>query len=879
VFRVAWKDLMARKRRLVTTSIAVMIGIAFLTGTQLLSATLSESIEDLIGDVYEGFDAVVRSPEAQETGFGDIRNPVPAALVDEVAAVDGVRTAEGLVEATGPNLLDDRGKVVGGGVGPPTLTYNWIDDEELRLGVLTEGRGPEAPDEVALDFRSAEDAGVEVGGTASIATNEQGTEEFRLVGLLGLGEDGTRSSGARVLSFTTPTAQRLVGQPDQYNFVAVAGRDGIAEDQLARRLGDALPEWQVLTGEAFIEESQEAISAFVDILGRFVTVFGVISLVVATFIIYNTFSIIVAQRTRETALLRAVGARRRQVLVATLLEALIIGLIASVLGLLAGVGLAAGLNRLVGQFFTVGRAVPPITGGIVALALAIGVGITVLSALAPAIRSTAIPPIAALQEVSLDRSDVSVARKVWGVLLLLAGAGAIGAGLADATPNPLAVVGLGALLTLVAVAVVLGPLIAAPVSRLLALPFSAGGRISGRLAGENAARNPRRTAATAAALTIGVTLVSVIAILAASIKATADEQISSSLRADFVVATSTFTLGAGIPEGVADRIAELDDVAVSSPVRFTFFTLLDRPAEPDATTTTAPAGVLGQSDTGPAGDQTTALGIDPATWFEVVDSGELQGSPEDLVEGTMAVSADVAEDRGWSLGDEVPVYFGATGRRDLRVALVFGRSLGQNGIYLPLATFVPNNLPLFNVDNQIYVQATDGADLDRLRDQLEDLVADSPTTQVQDLTEFTEAQTGPIDTFLAIVYGLLGLAIVIALIGIANTLSLSILERTRELGLLRAVGMSRRQLRGVVRLEAAIIAVFGTLLGLVIGIAFSIALTVAISADTPDVFTYRLPVVQLVVITVGAALAGVVAAWLPARRAANLDVLAAIATE
>ncbi len=442
MFRVALKDLLARKRRLVTTSIAIVLGIAFLTGTQLLSSTLSDSIKSLVGDVYQGIDAVVRSPDTQETPLGQpIRNPVPASLTPEVAAVTGVRDAQGVVESTGPELVDSKGKVYGGGFGPPTITYNWLTDEALRLGKLTDGRGPEADDEVAVDFKTADGLGVEVGGEITLATTQQGTETFTLVGLVGLGEDGTQSSGAKVMFFTTPTAQRLVNQPDQFNYVAVAAEPGVTQTALAKDLADALPNQQVLTGAAFTEENQEQISQFVDILGTFISVFGYIALFVAIFIIYNTFSIIVQQRSRETALLRAVGARRRQVLGATMLEALLIGLIASVLGLLFGVALAAALISLVKNFFTVNSGVPGLTGGVVVLALVIGVGVTILSAFIPALRSSKIPPIAALSEVSLDRSGLSTARKIWGGLLVLGGIALMAAGLADAGPNPLLEVG------------------------------------------------------------------------------------------------------------------------------------------------------------------------------------------------------------------------------------------------------------------------------------------------------------------------------------------------------------------------------------------------------------------------------------------------------
>jgi putative ABC transport system permease protein len=877
MLRVAFKDLMARKRRLVTTSIAIVLGIAFLTGTQLLSTNLSNSIKGLVGDVYSGIDAVVRSPNAQQTPFGQpLRSPIPASVADEVAKVPGVRASQGVVESQGAQLVDSKGKVVGGGFGPPTITYNWIDDATLRLGTLTKGHAPTADDDIVIDFKSADRLGLHVGDDVTIASTVGGTETFHLVGLVGLGADGTESSGATPLLFTTATAQRLSKQPDQFNYVAVAADKGVSQEQLTRRLAKDVPHVQVLTGEAFTKESQQQISQFVDILGTFVGVFGYIALFVSIFIIYNTFSIIVAQRTRETALLRAVGARRRQVLGATMFEALLIGVIASVLGLIVGVLLAAGLLALMSNFFTLDSGVPAVSAGTIVLAFVIGIGITALSAIIPAWRSTKIPPIAALNEVSLDRADLSRARKAWGAIMVVVGLAALAFGLAGSN---LPLVGFGAVLLLVSVAVILGPLIAAPVSRLLAAPFSVGGRITGRLAGQNAARNPKRTSATAAALTIGVTLVVVIAIVASSIKYTADTTIKSSINADYVVATASVTSFGAIPQGTADEVRKLPDVAMVSPVRFSFLTLLDAKARENAagTTTTTLAGQTGPKSGEPAGDQTFALGIEPSTWFKTIDSGDLQGSPKDLTDGTMAVNKDYAEKRGWRLGDEIPVYFAATGRQSLRVAVIYEKSVGQGNIWMPMSTYERNALPAFNVDAQIYVTAKDGANLKQLRTQLDDIVKDSPTVQVQDLQEYIDAQTGPINTFLFIIYALLGLAIIIALIGIANTLSLSVLERTRELGLLRAVGMSRRQLRRTVRIEAAIIAIFGTLIGLVIGVLFSIALTAAISANNPGILTYHLPPVQLVVIVVVAALAGLLAAWLPSRRAARLDILAAVA--
>jgi putative ABC transport system permease protein len=882
VFRIALKDLFARKRRLVTTGVAVVLGIAFLTGTQLLSVTLSDSIKSLVGDVYSGFDAVVRSPRTQETPFGQpIRTLVPGTLVEQVGGVDGVRAAAGVVESPGPQLVGDDGKVLGGGFGPPTLVYNWIDDEALRIGVLRDGRAPQTDTEVVIDFRTAESLGKQLGESVDVATTQDGVRPYTVVGISGLGDSGEQSTGARPLVFTTAEAQRLVNQPDQFNYVVASSADGATQDQLAQRLSAALPDWQVLTGAAFTEESQEQISQFVGILEIFVSVFGYVALFVAIFIIYNTFSIIITQRTRETALLRAVGATRRQVIVATLLEAVVVGLIAAVLGLLAGLALAAVLLRLLSGFFTIASTTPGLSVGVVLLALAIGVGVTVLSAVIPAIRSSKVPPIAAIGEVSLDRSGISTSRKVWGGILVLGGVALIVSGLAQSGPNPLFQVGGGAVAILVSVAVILGPLLAAPVSRVLAAPFASGGRVAGRLAGENAARSPKRTAATAAALTIGVTLVTLIAVVASSIKSSADAAINESIRADFVVATASLTSFGAIPPDSARTIQEVPGVDLVSPVRFTLLRLLDPVGVESASggpTTTVPAGQLGAPPDAPVGQDDFALGVDPATWFDVIDAGELEGSPADLTAGTMAVDRKFANDRGWRLGDRIPVYFVASGVQELTVSVLFEQPGGQASIWLPLATFEPNTLPIFNVDNQIFVTTEPGADTAQVQADLNALFADLPTVQVQDLQEYIESQTGPINTFLGIVYALLGLAIVIALIGIANTLSLSVLERTRELGLLRAVGMTRRQLKRTIRIEAGIIAVFGTLMGLVIGILFAVALTIAIAAENPGLLQFRLPIVQLVVIVVVATGAGIVAAVLPARRAARMDVLEAVSS-
>jgi putative ABC transport system permease protein len=379
-------------------------------------------------------------------------------------------------------------------------------------------------------------------------------------------------------------------------------------------------------------------------------------------------------------------------------------------------------------------------------------------------------------------------------------------------------------------------------------------------------------------------------VLAATTKNSVDAEITGALEeVDYIVTAGNFSF-LGVPKTVAPAAAEIEGVETVSPLGFTFLRLLDDKAVAEAaattTTTVAPEDdggvppILGIPDDAPPGEDIVANGLDPATYFEIVDMGEVRGDLTALDDASIVAKDSIAEERGWEIGDEIPVYFTATGRQNLRLGATYSNGLGPgDNFYLPLETLQANALPGFDVDFAVYVSLADGADTDAVKAELEALVEGRPDVVVQDTAEFVESQTAVIDVVVNIMYGLLALAVIIALIGVANTLSLSVLERTREFGLLRAVGMSKTQLRWTVRIEAAIVAVFGTLLGMAIGIAFAIAITAALAANEPDLVSFKLPVAQLVVITVMAALAGIVAAIFPARRAARLDVLEAISSE
>lgn len=886
MFRVALKDILARKRRLVTTGLAILLGVAFLTGTQMLSTTLKRSISAIFEDAYAGYDAIVRSPDVQELGFGQkIHNPIPASTVDAVSTVSGVENAEGVVESSNAQLIGADGKVASSSFGPPTIIYNWSENQGLRSGNIVDGTPPAGPDQMAMDFASAEKAGYEIGDQVTISTQD-GTRTFELVATIGLGEDGRTPTGATTLIFPTTTAQELARIPDQFNYVAARAEPDLDQESLASAISAALPDMQVITGDQFTAENTDSVGQIVDILATFVNVFGYIALFVASFIIYNTFSILIAQRTRETALLRAVGAHRRQVLGANVVEAIVIGVVASLLGLVVGTGLASLLRSAVSSVFAMSTSQALPGAGNVTSALVIGVGITVLSALIPSIKASRVPPIAALSEAVIDRSAVSARRILMGILLLIVGVAAAAVGFARLGPNPLVVFGAGAALILVAVSLVLAPTIVSPTFRVFGWlsPWRRG--IVSRLSMSNATRNPRRTASTAAALTIGVTLVTLIAVIASSVKASVDSAVSEAVRADFIVGVSTFSFGSGIPDETTEAIRSLPAVEVASPMRLGPVRVMDEYAldhlseasgTANATDPTEPSGTFGAQDAGPPGQDLIITGVDPKTMGEVLNLGHIEGDLAGLSGNEIAAPMSIVERRGWKLGDEIPAYFARTGETKLRLAATFGNDLGSAAFYMPIDTFSENMLQLFDVDFMINVKGRDGVSMDSLRSDLEATVKDLPAVTVQDIGEYVKTQTAPFDTFLAIIYALLMLAVFIALIGIANTLSLSVLERTRELGLLRAVGMSKRQLRRSVFTESILIALFGTAIGLVLGLVFSAAISTVIAADNPEVFRYTVPVTSIIVIVIGAVLAGVVAAIVPAWRTAKLQVIEAVA--
>lgn len=851
MIRVALRGLLAHKFRLVLTILAVVVSVAFMSGTQILTATVSSSFAKIFDDVFQNIDAVVRSSDKVDTGFGAIREPIDETVLPAVAAVNGVTAAEGQVQGQ-VTILDRNGDPIGNPrAGPPTFGLNWMNEPALNGWRLTQGAPPTDPDQVVIDTKTATTAGFSVGDTVSIQTTK-GVAPYRMSGIAGFGTTDNYAGSAAAL-FTTPMAQELLLEPGKLNWISVAGNDGLAQDELTTRIRAVLPpKTEALTGQAFTDESQDVFRRIFDFLGTALLIFGIVALAVGAFIIYNTFSIIVAQRTREVALLRAMGASRGQVLRSVTLEALVVGLVASALGILGGVGLAAGLTRLLGttgtEFDQHGLTYPP---SAFVVSMVVGTLVTVLSGFFPAWRASRIPPVAAMRDVAIDTGGRRPVRIVIGMLSLVGGAALLGLGLFVAKDNKVSIVGAGVAFVFVG-AIVSGPLFARPLSRVLGAPMRS---FTGRLARANAMRNPRRTAATASALMIGVGLIVTFAILIQSIKATVGNMLETAITADLVIDSNTDPGQPGLSLDTIDKLEAVDGVDAVAGLQGGFASVEGRP--------------------------TRVLGSDLSTLPRLLKINTTAGTLAALDSNQVAVPKKLAEEKGWKVGSPFPAKYIVDNAPPVTIGAVYempGLSTGI-GIVMPLEAFAKRMPSQLQTYSQIYLSATPGSDTAALQARLKPMVkAISPRASVQNPDEFAKGQTGFLDVLLAIVSVLLVLAILIAILGIINTLLLSVVERTREIGLLRAVGMRRAQARSMIRWESVIFALQGTALGLLIGFVFGSALVSAIAAQLEGV-TFAVPWSLLATMVILAFIGGILAGVLPAWSASRLKVLDAVATE
>jgi putative ABC transport system permease protein len=843
VRRVILKGLLARKLRLLLTAVSISLGVAFVSGTFVLGDTMTATFDQLYEGLTEGTDVTVRGESAfTDTSTLGATRPFDAAVLDQVRQVEGVAAAEGSV--TGYALiLDKAGEPVQPG-GAPTLGASHTTDADLAGGfTLREGRAPAGPADVVLDAATAKTHGFAPGDPVTVLF-QAGPRDFTVTGIAGFGE-ADNLAGATMATFDLATAQEVLGKAGVYDAIAVRGGD-VRPDELRDRVSAVLPDGlEAVTSSEVVAESSAAVADALQFFTTGLLGFAAISLLVGALIIWNTFSILVAQRTRELALLRAVGATRRQVRTSVVVEALVIGLVAAGLGLALGVGVAAGLRAALAA---IGIEVPTTTLQVaprtVLAALAVGVVVTVLAALLPARQATKVPPVAALRSVDAPARPVGRTRVALGAVLT--GIGTVALVVSLLQDGRLALAGVGMLLTLSGV-LTLAPVVAVAVTRVLgALVVRVGGP-SAALARRNALRNPRRTANTATALMIGLALVSTVTVVASSMKASVADVVADSNRADFILKAAS-QASPGLPPALAEDLRAVEGVGTVSELRF------------------ASAQVGGASS--------FVAGIDPATVDTAADLQVGSGSIADLGPGAVLVSDDVAQAEGWSVGDVLSITYAQTGAQQVRIAGTFGNTALLGSDYaVDLGTLTANTGS--SLDIAVLVVAADGVDAADLRPALEEVVDAYPIAQLDDEASFTESQAQTIDQLLGIVTMLLALAVIIALLGIVNTLALSVFERTRELGLLRAVGTTRRQVRAVVRWESVIVAVLGALLGAVLGLAFGAALTRGLAGEGLSVL--EIPSGRLGAYVVAAALAGVLAAIGPARRAAKVDVLRAVA--
>lgn len=850
MWRATLKSLLAKKLRLVLTALSIVLGVGFMAGTYVLTDTMAAAFTELFDTTATDVDVLVRSESAfsataQGAGGGggsEQRQPVQDAVLDDILAVDGVAMARGDVQGYA-QFVDPVTNEAIGGFGPPTIGLSWDPDSSVLT--VRDGRAPEASGEVAVDAATARTHDLGVGDEVQVLFTGP-PQTFTIVAVVGFG-DADNLAGATLALFELETAQVLFDKVGVFDAISVRAEDGVTPTALRGRIQAVLPEGvEAVTSETVADENAQALN---DGLGFFkvaLLVFAFIALFVGAFIIFNTFSIITAQRTRELALLRALGASRRQVLLSVLVEAALVGLIASAVGIGVGVLIAVGLEALLSLF---GIDLPSTSIQLlprtIVVSLVIGTVVTLVASVIPARRAAHVAPIEALRDGAGQVRGASLRRRiVIGVAVTALGVIPLLYGLFAKPDSVGQLVGFGAAVTFLGIAL-LSPLVARPVAAVLGAPLRRLG-VQGRLGQENAMRNPRRTASTAAALMIGLALVSMVTILSSSLKASFNAALDATLKADLTISTSSFT--AFSPE-VAALVREVPEAAAVSEFRQNVFRY--------------------------DGNTSFLTAVDPETIESVATLEMIVGSTAALSQGSVLVYRDVAEANGFEQGDTVSLVFPSTGEREFIVGGIYGENRLVGDWVVSVQTYEQNYTE--QLDSFVLVKGAPDVGPADLQAAVEAKIGDFPNIEVQDQAAFREKQAGFVDQLLGLVTAMLLLAVLIALFGIVNTLSLSIFERTREIGLLRAVGMTRRQLRTMVRWESVIIAVFGALLGLAIGVFFGFSLQQALQEE--GLSELAIPGGQLAVYVVLAGLAGVLAAVAPARKAARLNVLEAIMYE
>ncbi|WP_030040941.1 ABC transporter permease, partial [Streptomyces resistomycificus] len=823
MFRTALRNVFAHKARLLMTVLAVMLGVAFVSGTLVFTNTISQAYQK---SSAKGFDQVDVAVEAElQEDKGDTvgkRAELTQALLDESAKVPGAASAIGVVNGF-TAIADKDGKLIGGGFQSQGGNYWGAEDPRYPL---VSGHAPSGEGEVLIDSQTAKRAGYEVGDTVRLSVDGPVLDP-KITGIFST-DDGNVAAGGSLALFDTAAAQQLFGKPGTYDQIDVKAKAGVSQSALKAELDKALPKDTVetTTGQELADSQAEAISASMSGLKQGLLVFAGIALFVGTFIIANTFTMLVAQRTKELALLRAVGASRRQVTRSVLIEAFVVGVVAAVTGLAAGVGIGAGLRSLMG---TLGATVPDgplvITPGTVLAALAVGVLVTMLAAWLPGRRAAKIPPVAAMSSVHAQATTKSlVLRNTLGALFSAAGVAVVLAATTMSGSDGQAPMGLGAVLLIIGV-FVLTPLLSRPLIAAAAPVLRVFG-VSGKLARQNSVRNPRRTAATASALMIGLTLITGMTVMAGSLQKSIDKMASSAIRADYVVSMAN---GNQLSPDVARKLGRIDDVTATSPLR------------------NAPSRIGGETE--------YLTGVTGSTIGELTDLKVDSGSFK--VGGTQVVVDDrTAESHGWKAGSSFTVAYEDGKKQKLTVAGVYEGNEMIQGIMLDLATLSPHQTD--PADMQVMVKTSDGAS-GATKDKLEKALGSNPAIKVQDKKDLSNDIAQMFTLMLNMLYGLLAMAVLVAVLGVINTLAMSVFERSQEIGMLRAIGLDRRGVKRMVRLESLVICLFGGVLGIGLGVFFGWAAG-ELLGSTLATYELVLPWARMAIFLLLAATVGVLAA-------------------
>jgi len=859
VAALALRGLAARKLRAALTALAIMLGVAMVAGTFMLKGSVDKAFDDIFAEANAGIDVTVQPRSAFDTGFDlpESGAVLPQSLVGRVASVDGVAKASGgISDSSSIAILDPNGDRIGPpGGGAPQIAAS-VQPEPFNPFTWVEGAAPDSPRELGIDSITADEEGWQVGQKVTIS-GAHGVRRYTLSGIGRFGS-GVPLGGASFALFTLPEAQAVTGKVGELDNIDVEAADGVAPDELAARLNRVLPrDAEAKTGAADAAQQSADIKDGFSFLTTFLLVFAGISVFVGAFLIFNTFSITVAQRTREFGMLRTLGASSRQVLATVIGEALTLGILASILGIVAGLGF---VELVTGAFKAMGFELPQsgivITGAAIAVPLIVGVVSTLASAVVPAIRATRVTPLEALRDEG-HGAEAPTRRRVWiARALVLLGIAALAGGLfaTSSFGSALPLLGLGLILLFIGIAMLAGTLVK-PLASLVGRPIERLRGVTGRLARENTLRNPSRTATTSAALMIGVALVVFAAVFAASTTKSVGDALDQTFAGDLIIAnTDGFS---PIPPEIADKVGQVDGVETVSE-------LSGAPAEVELATT----------------EQSLIAGLDPATLTKVAELDWVDGDNATLTglgPDQAIVESQWAADHGVSVGDTVTLR--TTTGEQVPVEVVGSIRDRFQLLVTSLA------LPLETVRHQLdgrqdfadFVGFAPGADPDATTDRVDRLLADRfPQAEARDQQQFKQEQEDAIDQLLALIYVLLALSVIVSLFGVVNTLVLTIYERTREIGMLRAIGASKSQIRRMVRYESLITALIGALIGAVVGLGIAIA---AVEALKDEGVVLGVPIVGIVVVLIAAGIAGVLAGVWPARRAAKIEVMEALQYE